>query len=333
LSAGGDGQPRHLIMQLERGDLEILVEPLIQATLEPCRRALDDAGFTADDIDVVILVGGQTRMPRVHTVVAEMFGKEASRRVNPDEVVAVGAAVQAGVLTGEVQEVLLLDVTPLSLGVETMGGVFTRLIQRNTSLPARATEIFSTTIDNQPFVNVHVLQGEREMADDNKSLAHFELTGIPPAPRGVPKIEVAFDIDADGVLSVSARDHGTGRVQTVVVQPTTGLSDNDIEQLVLESEQMQDDDAIRRLIVEARNKAEGLFYSSDKAMAEFGTLLVSEEREMLQAELAELRVAIAGDDLAVVEDAVARLEVAAQRIGEAIYAAADSSGGDVGGGM
>ena len=333
LAAGPDGQPRHLILQLTRGDLEALVEPLVQATLEPCRRALEDAGFSARDIDVVILVGGQTRMPRIHAVVAEMFGKEASRAVNPDEVVAAGAAVQGGVLTGEVEEVLLLDVTPLSLGVETMGGVFTRLIPRNTAVPARATEIFSTTIDNQPFVTVHVLQGEREMAEDNKSLAHFELTGIPPAPRGVPKIEVAFDIDADGVLSVSARDHGTGYGQTVTVQPTTGLSEDDIERLVLESEQMQDDDAVRRLIIEARNKAEGLFYSSDRAMEEFGALLPVEERELLLAELAECRAAIAGDDLAVVEEAVARLELAAQRIGEVIYAAADSSGGDLGGGM
>jgi len=333
LAAGPDGQPRHLIMSMERGDLEALVEPLVQATLEPCRRALEDAGLTEQEIDVVILVGGQTRMPRVHQVVAEMFGKEASRWVNPDEVVAVGAAVQAGVLTGEVQEVLLLDVTPLSLGVETMGGVFTRLIDRNTSLPARATEIFSTTIDNQPFVNVHVLQGEREMAADNKSLAHFELTGIPPAPRGVPKIEVSFDIDADGVLSVSARDHGTGRVQHVIVQPTTGLTEDDIARLVQESEQMQNDDAVRRLLVEARNKAEGLFYSSDKAMAEFGTMLPPDELEFLTNELAECRAAIAGDDLAVVEDAVARLEVAAQRIGEAIYAAADGGGSDIGGGM
>jgi molecular chaperone DnaK len=332
LAAGTDGQPRHLMMTMERQALEALVEPLVQATLEPCRRALADAELSPGEIDVVILVGGQTRMPRVHEVVKEMFGKEASRRVNPDEVVAVGAAIQGGVLTGDIQEVLLLDVTPLSLGIETMGGVFTRLIPRNTALPARATEIFSTTIDNQPFVNVHVLQGEREMAEDNKSLAHFELTGIPPAPRGVPKIEVAFDIDADGVLNVSARDHGTGRIHNVTVQPTTGLTDEDIDRLVIESNEMQDHDAVRRLLVEARNKAEGLFYSSDKAMAEFGPMIPPEEREFLTTELAECRGALETDDLALVEDAVARLEVAAQRIGEAIYAAADIGGGDAEGG-
>jgi molecular chaperone DnaK len=311
----------------ERHELESLVEPRVQATLEPCRRALADAGMTAADIDVVILVGGQTRMPRIQSLVAEMFGKEPSRRVDPDEVVAVGAAIQGGVLTGEVQEVLLLDVTPLSLGIEIQGSVFHKLIERNTALPARATETFSTTIDNQPFVNVHVLQGERPMVADNKSLANFELTGLPPAPRGVPKIEVAFDIDADGVLAVSARDHGTGRVQRVTVTPTTGLSEGDIERLVAESVEMADADVIRRQIVEARNKGEGLLYSSEKAMEEFGALLPDTEREFLVVEIAECRAAIAGDDLAAVQDAVARLEVSAQRIGEAIYAAAEPAPG------
>jgi molecular chaperone DnaK len=329
--AASSAGPRHLQLVLERGMLEELVEPLVQQTLEPCKRALADAGMEPADVDVVILVGGQTRMPRVHALVAEMFGKEASRRVNPDEVVAVGAAIQGGVLTGEVQEVLLLDVTPLSLGIETAGGVFTRLIPRNTALPARATEIFSTVIDNQPFVNVHVLQGEREMADDNKSLAHFELTGIPPAPRGVPKIEVSFDIDADGVLSVSAKDHGTGRNQRITVTPTTGLSETDIERLVAEGQDMADADQVRRLIAEARNKGEGLLYSSEKAMEEFGALLPEDERELMVSELAECRAALEGDDLGLVQDAVARLEVSAQRIGEAIYAAADTSGEQGGG--
>ena len=326
IAAGADG-PRHLQLVFERDELEALVEPLVQATLEPCRRALEDAGLSPHEIDVVILVGGQTRMPRIQALVAEMFGKEPSRRVNPDEVVAVGAAIQGGVLTGEVEEVLLLDVTPLSLGIETMGGVFTPLIERNTALPARATEVFSTTVDNQQFVNVHVLQGERQMATDNKSLANFELTGIPPAPRGVPKIEVAFELDADGVLSVSARDHGTGRIQRVTVTPTTGLSEYDIERLVAESVDMADADVIRRQLVEARNKGEGLLYSSEKAMEEFGGLLPDAERELLIVELAECRAALLGDDLLLVQDSVARLEVSAQRIGEAIYAAAEPDQG------
>ncbi len=320
------GVPVHLVTTMTRAKLEELVEPFIQQTLDPCRRALADIHLNPKDVDVVILVGGQTRMPRVQRVVASFFGHDASRGVNPDEVVAVGAAIQGAVLTGEVQEVLLLDVTPLSLGVETAGGVFTRLIPRNTTIPTRATEIFSTAMDNQDFVNVHVLQGERDMAADNKSLAYFQLVGIPPAPRGVPRIEVAFDIDANGILTVSARDLGTQRAQSINVVPTSGLSENEILRIMDDAIASAEEDQKRRALAEARNRAESLLYTSERALSELGHVLAPEERERLEQDLDHCRRALEVGGLDEVLDAVVRLEASAQRIGEIIYAQADPEG-------
>jgi molecular chaperone DnaK len=312
--------PKHLAMSLSREDLETMVAPLIARTLEPCKKALADSGLDVKSIDQVILVGGQTRMPKVQEVVAEFFGRQPHKGVNPDEVVAVGAAVQGGVLKGAVPEVLLLDVTPLSMGVETAGGVFTALIPRNTTIPTRRSEIFSTAVDNQDFVNVHVLQGERALSADNKSLAYFQLVGIPPAPRGVPRIEVAFDIDANGILKVAAKDLGTGKEQSVNVVPTSGLSEETIQNLIAEAEAMGEDDAYRKELAEARNSAESLLYTAERAFGEFSSVLPDAERNQLEADIEAIKQALTEGGVPEVKDAMTRLELSVTRIGEIIYA-------------
>jgi molecular chaperone DnaK len=314
--------PLHLITTLTRGKLETLVEDLIQKTLKPCETALKDGKLQPSEIDQVILVGGQTRMPRVQQVVEQFFGKKPSKKVDPDEVVAVGAALQAGVLKGAVQEVLLLDVTPLSLGVQTSGGVMTKIIPKNTTIPTRKAQIFSTAVDNQPFVEVHVLQGEREMAEDNKSLATFQLLGIPPAPRGVPQIQVQFDIDANGLVSVSAKDLGTNKEQTVRVVPTSGLTEDEIARIINDAEHAKDTDVKKRELVEKRLQLESLAYSTERALAEYGHVLAQPEREALSAELHSARGLVETGTLDEVQMLYGRLEQAAQKMSEAIYAQA-----------
>ncbi|MEM6615016.1 MAG: molecular chaperone DnaK [Pseudomonadota bacterium] len=320
--------PKHLTMKLTRAKFEALVDDLVQRTIKPCQAALKDAGLSAAEVDEVILVGGMTRMPKVQEAVKNFFGTEPHKGVNPDEVVAMGAAIQAGVLQGDVKDVLLLDVTPLSLGIETLGGVFTRLIDRNTTIPTKKSQVFSTAEDNQGAVTIRVAQGEREMAADNKMLGQFDLVGLPPAPRGVPQIEVTFDIDANGIVNVSAKDKGTGKEQQIRIQASGGLSDADIDQMVKDAESHADEDKKRREMVEAKNQAEVLVHSTEKSMAEVGDKLEDGDKDAIELAIADLKTALEGEDAEDVTAKTQALAVASMKLGEAVYANAQGEDGD-----
>ena len=326
--------PKHLNIKLTRAKFEALVDDLIERTVGPCRAALKDAALSAGEVDEVILVGGMTRMPKVIETVKNFFGREPHRGVNPDEVVAIGAAIQAGVLKGDVKDVLLLDVTPLSLGIETLGGVFTRLIDRNTTIPTKKSQVFSTAEDNQSAVTIRVSQGEREMAADNKMLGQFDLVGIPPAPRGSPQIEVAFDIDANGIVNVSAKDKATNKEQTIRIQASGGLSDADIEQMVADAEQHAAEDQKRRRLVDVRNQADSLIYTTEKALAEHGDAVSAEDRAAIEGAVADLKQAMEGEDADAIESRADALAQASQKLGEAMYKAQQEQaapGGDAAG--